>query len=111
MRQLRDDTHLILNGEVRVYRRERCIGAPPHNWHRGLIAHQNTLARAPARVLKSEAKNKSAIPLNSVVLRHFVSLSVSLQYARTKSKAANLLILWRPHTDSNRGPTDYELFI
>jgi hypothetical protein len=23
MRQLRDDTHLILDGEVRVYRRER----------------------------------------------------------------------------------------
>ena len=55
MRQLRDDTHLILNGEVRVYRRERCIGAPPHNWHRGLIAHQNTLARAPARVTPPSA--------------------------------------------------------
>ena len=28
MRQLRDDTHLILDGEVRMYRRERCIGKP-----------------------------------------------------------------------------------
>ena len=26
MRQLRDDTHLILDGEVRVYRREGDIG-------------------------------------------------------------------------------------
>ena len=39
-----------------------------------LITHQNTLARAPARVLNSEVKNKSSIPLNSVVLRRFVSL-------------------------------------
>jgi hypothetical protein len=36
MRQLRDDTHLLLDGEVRVYRRERsgcwqfdCIVYPP----------------------------------------------------------------------------------
>ena len=28
MRQLRDDTHLILDGEVRVYRRERCTSKP-----------------------------------------------------------------------------------
>jgi hypothetical protein len=29
MRQLRDDTHLILNGEVRVYRRELKRQTPP----------------------------------------------------------------------------------
>ena len=28
MRQLREDTHLILDGDVRVYRREPCIGKP-----------------------------------------------------------------------------------
>ena len=28
MRQLPDDTHLILDGEARVYPRERCIGKP-----------------------------------------------------------------------------------
>ena len=29
MRQLRDDTHLILDGEVRVYRRERRLQTLP----------------------------------------------------------------------------------
>ena len=29
MRQLREDTHLILDGEVRVYRRE-CLTGKPH---------------------------------------------------------------------------------
>jgi hypothetical protein len=41
MRQLRDDTHLILDGEVRVYRRERS-----KRWEANLDGHKKAnLAR------------------------------------------------------------------
>ena len=41
MRQLRDDTHLILDGEVRVYRRERS-----KRWKANLDGHKKAnLAR------------------------------------------------------------------
>jgi len=56
--------------------------------------HQNTLAHARARVLNFETKDKSAIPLNSVVLRHFVSLSVSLKNKGLSDITAKPLILW-----------------
>ena len=46
MRQLRDDTHLILDGEVRLYRRERskrwqttCPNRSPHNY--AVAGHTN----------------------------------------------------------------------
>ena len=57
---------------------------------------------------KLGVKNKSSITLNSVILRHFVSLSVSLKNTKTQSKTAKSLIKWCPHTDSNRGPIDYK---
>ena len=41
---------------------------------------------------KLGVKNKSSITLNSVILRHFVSLSVSLKNTKTQSKTANALI-------------------
>ena len=69
--------------------------APAHYQHQSFITRQqHTSASVRARVLDFETKDKSAIPLNSVVLRHFVSLR---QAAQT-SKTANLLILWCPHT-------------
>ena len=50
MRQLRDDTHLILDGEVRVYRRERLYRqATPHKLAQGPShppAHIAACARA-----------------------------------------------------------------
>lgn len=51
MRQLHDDPHLILDGEVRVYRRERSQQTLPLcHQPNSIITHRNTLARAPARV-------------------------------------------------------------
>ena len=41
---------------------------------------------------KLGVKNKSYITLNSVILRHFVSLSVSLKNTKAQSKTAKLLI-------------------
>ena len=57
MRQLRDDTHLILHGEVRVYRRERRKlwhknadrKASTRYQHQSFITHQHTLTRVRAR--------------------------------------------------------------
>ena len=49
MRQLRDDTHLILDGEVRVYRRELSLQAL-RSVSNSQQADQNTFARVRARV-------------------------------------------------------------
>jgi hypothetical protein len=49
MRQLRDDTHLILGGEVRVYRRERS-----RRWQAAFVIDEHTI-RNVSILLKSIA--------------------------------------------------------
>ena len=48
MRQLCEDTHLILDGEVRVYRREPSLQAS-RSASNGHQTHQNTSARVCMR--------------------------------------------------------------
>jgi len=52
----------------------------------------STRSRGCARVLKLGTKNKSLIPLDSVALRHFVSLVVSLKNKGLSTKSAKPLI-------------------
>ena len=57
MRQLRDDTHLILDGEVRVYRRERS-----KRWQAALVIEgQTTIRPAKPPYRTSGAKNEKCL--------------------------------------------------
>ena len=52
MRQLRDDTHLILDGEVLGYKTGQSLQAS-RSISNGHQAQQHTLAHAPARVTQA----------------------------------------------------------
>ena len=49
MRQLRDDIHLILDGEVRVYRRERSKHTLPNNVRAGSLLTASTCQKDQLR--------------------------------------------------------------
>ena len=51
MRQLRDDTHLILDGEVRVYRRERS-----KRWQAAFVIDGHTIRISTGKRDLAEAK-------------------------------------------------------
>jgi|GEM_PF-5319143 len=90
MRQLQDDTHLSLEGAVRVYRRERSLWAS-RSFANNHQAHEHAFARMCARAQIRE-KDKSLTPLDSVALRHFVSLVVSLKNKGLSANSAKPLI-------------------
>ena len=71
-------------------------------------AHVCNDAQACGRVAEIDSQIKYQMRKFYVVPRHFVSLSVSLRFAHCLGYLAMCLILWCPHTDSNRGPTDYK---
>lgn len=72
MRQLRDDTHVIVDGEVRVYRRERSLNAAGSGAN-GHYAHGPRAAHTYMRILNFDFRNKSSIHLDNLELRHSVS--------------------------------------
>ena len=55
MRQLRDDTHLILDGEVRVYRRERS-----KRWQAAFVIDGHTIRISTGKRDLAEAKSTPA---------------------------------------------------
>ena len=65
-------------------------------------------AQACGRVADVDPQIKNQMRKFYVVPRHFVSLSVSLKFTHFLGYLAMYVILWCPHTDSNRGPTDYK---
>ncbi|MDC1438839.1 hypothetical protein N8208_08160, partial [Planktomarina temperata] len=61
-------------------------------------------AQAGGRVADVDPQIKYQITEFYAVLRHFVSLSVSLRIAHRLQYLAMYLILWCPHTAPNRYP-------
>jgi hypothetical protein len=55
MRQLRDDTHLVLDGEVRVYRRERS-----KRWQAAFVIDGHTIRISTGKRDLAEAKSMPA---------------------------------------------------
>ena len=55
MRQLRDDTHLILDGEVRVYRRERS-----KRWQAAFVIDGHTIRISTGKIRISTGKRDLA---------------------------------------------------
>ena len=71
MRQLRDDTHLILDGEVRVYRRERSKG-----WQAAFVIDGHTIRISTGKRDLSEAKEYARDTFLEYKFRHKNDLPV-----------------------------------
>jgi hypothetical protein len=75
MRQLRDDTHLILDGEVRVYRRERS-----KRWQAAFVIDEHTI------YIASVALNCVA---NTVLAEFYANMG-----GNTRNVTAGFLCVW-----------------
>jgi hypothetical protein len=71
MRQLRDDTHLILDGEVRVYRRERS-----KRWQAAFVIDGHTIRISTGKRDLSEAKEYARDTFLEYKFRHKNDLPV-----------------------------------
>ena len=65
MRQLRDDTHLILDGEVRVYRRERS-----KRWQAAFVIDGHTIRISTGKRDLAEAKEYARDAFLEYKFRH-----------------------------------------
>ena len=71
MRQLRDDTHLILDGEVRVYRRERS-----KRWQAAFVIDGHTIRISTGKRDLAEAKEYARDTFLEYKFRHKNDLPV-----------------------------------
>ena len=104
MRQLRDDTHLILDGEVRVYRRERS-----KRWQAAFVIDGHTIRISTGKRDLSEAKEYARDTFLEYKFRHKNDLPV---VTKKFSDVARLTIAdMRKQLDAGLGRKVYEDYI
>ena len=104
MRQLRDDTHLILDGEVRVYRRERS-----KRWQAAFVIDGHTIRINTGKRDLAEAKEYARDTFLEYKFRHKNDLPV---VAKKFSDVARLTIAdMRKQLDAGLGRKVYEDYI
>ena len=104
MRQLRDDTHLILDGEVRVYRRERS-----KRWQAAFVIDGHTIRISTGKRDLAEAKEYARDTFLEYKFRHKNDLPV---VTKKFSDVARLTIAdMRKQLDAGLGRKVYEDYI
>jgi integrase len=104
MRQLRDDTHLILDGEVRVYRRERS-----KRWQAAFVIDGHTIRISTGKRNLAEAKEYARDTFLEYKFRHKNDLPV---VTKKFSDVAMLAIVdMRKQLDASLGRKVYEDYI
>ena len=104
MRQLRDDTHLILDGEVRVYRRERS-----KRWQAAFSIDGHTIRVSTGKLNLEEAKEYARDTYSEYKFRHKNDLPI---VTKKFSDVARLAIVdMRKQLDAGLGKKVYRDYI
>ena len=104
MRQLRDDTHLILDGEVRVYRRERS-----KRWQAAFVIDGHTIRISTGKRDLAEAKEYARDTFLEYKFRHKNDLPVVTKKFSDVAKLA--IVDMRKLLDAGLGRKVYEDYI